>query len=135
MTLNKKIIITLSIFFFLFSCKEKKHFCITDVKVYSNRELPILDVIKFSINSNEHRNALDVSNIERVFFMRKKDTIDNIGYIKTKISLNQISFFYRTTKYLSYKDSLEIKNDFLSQNIIILLKNNEVYELNNCRKW
>ncbi|WP_148639296.1 hypothetical protein [Aquimarina longa] len=109
--------------------------CIENVIVHSNREFPGFDTIVFRIKSDEMIEKIKTSEIDRVLFIKNIDTIDNIGYIKNQIDKNKISFFYRTTEFIEFKDSISIKKEFLElKKVIFLMKDQSKFAVYNCKK-
>jgi hypothetical protein len=108
--------------------------CIENVTVYSNRKLPGFDTIVFKVKSEEIIKKIKMSEIDRVFIIKNLDTIDDIGYIKTKINADKISFFYRTTEFIEFRDSISIKKAFLEmEKVIFLMKDQSEFAVYNCK--
>lgn len=77
-------------FIIIFSSCQEDYSCIEKTEVQINRKLPSLDVIIFTVTDKKIINKLKSTEMDRVYFLKNEDTLDNIGYIRTKITSSQV---------------------------------------------
>jgi len=106
--------------------------CYEELRTQVNRELPSLDVLMFDVVNDSLTNKLNRLNLDRLFFVKDNDTLESIGYVKTKQTGFKTTFFYKTTRFINLNDTIDIKDNFKEENIILLFSDGSNFKIINC---